>query len=151
MANRIGKLARKARVSLGLTQEDAAERLGVTVEFYARIERGSAQPSLRTLIRMAVAFELSTDYLIGLSDEEEAPRVVQRYLAREPDDPPELKRLIRRLRQGNPGFVELVAILVRSIQRWSVYELLTDLEDAGLASRSKKRVRTSALKRQPKT
>lgn len=56
------KLARKA---LGLTQEDAAELIGISSEFYARMERGNALPSVETLRKLANALRVSVDYLLG--------------------------------------------------------------------------------------
>lgn len=40
---------KKARKSLGLTQEQVAEKIGITANSYARIERGDAKPSYDTL------------------------------------------------------------------------------------------------------
>jgi transcriptional regulator with XRE-family HTH domain len=61
MANAV----RQARHARGLTQEQMAEQLGVTVEFYARIERGRAHPSLDTLVRMRSLLGASADSLLG--------------------------------------------------------------------------------------
>jgi len=40
---------KKARKSLGLTQEQVAAKIGKTANSYARIERGDAKPSYDTL------------------------------------------------------------------------------------------------------
>jgi transcriptional regulator with XRE-family HTH domain len=61
----IGRGVHQARKALELTQEDAAERIGVSPEFYVRIERGATMPSLRTLTRMVSAFDASADVLLG--------------------------------------------------------------------------------------
>ena len=65
LAQTIGNVARAVRKARGLTQEDAAERLGVTAEFYARIERGYSLPSTTSLAQMVTALEVSADVLIG--------------------------------------------------------------------------------------
>jgi transcriptional regulator with XRE-family HTH domain len=65
LAQKIGSVARAVRKARGLTQEDAAERLGVTAEFYARIERGYSLPSMTSLARMVAALDVSADVLIG--------------------------------------------------------------------------------------
>ena len=62
----IGRGVHQARKSLELTQEDAAERIGVRPDFYARIERGATMPSLRTLTRMVWALDASADVLLGI-------------------------------------------------------------------------------------
>lgn len=61
----IGNAAREARETREITPEDAAERIGVSPEFYARIERGTVTPSLRTVARMAEVLEVSADTLLG--------------------------------------------------------------------------------------
>ena len=58
-----------------LTQEDAADVVGVSVEFYARIERGKTSSSVPTLLRIAAAgLRLSSDVLLGLDRLSEAAR-----------------------------------------------------------------------------
>jgi transcriptional regulator with XRE-family HTH domain len=61
----IGRGVHQARKALKLTQEDAAERIGVSPEFYSRIERGATMPSLRTITRMVWALDASADVLLG--------------------------------------------------------------------------------------
>jgi transcriptional regulator with XRE-family HTH domain len=58
-------VARAARKARGFTLEDAAERLGLTAEFYARTERGYSLPSTASLAQMVAALEVSADVLIG--------------------------------------------------------------------------------------
>ena len=53
--------ARKAR---GLTQQEIAELIDVSVEFYRRLERGRALPSIETLIAMADTLEISVDSML---------------------------------------------------------------------------------------
>jgi transcriptional regulator with XRE-family HTH domain len=65
LAQKIGSVARAARKARGLTQEDAAERLGLTAEFYARIERGYSLPSTVSFAQMVTALDVSADVLIG--------------------------------------------------------------------------------------
>lgn len=45
----IGKNIKKAREKLGLTQAEVAEKAGINVNYYARIERGEARASYDTL------------------------------------------------------------------------------------------------------
>lgn len=66
LAKTIGSAARSARLARGLTQEDAADIVGVSLEFYARIERGKTLPSVPTLLRLAAALGVSADVLLGL-------------------------------------------------------------------------------------
>lgn len=45
----ISKRFKKARKESGLTQLEVAEKANVSVNYYARIERGEVSPSLETL------------------------------------------------------------------------------------------------------
>jgi transcriptional regulator with XRE-family HTH domain len=63
----IGKAAREARMALGLTQDTVAERINISAEFYARLERGSVKPSVDTLARMVAVLGVSADMLLGLA------------------------------------------------------------------------------------
>ena len=50
---------RRMRIERGDTQEDLAHRAGLTVAAFARIERGSANPTWTTVRRIAVALGVS--------------------------------------------------------------------------------------------
>jgi transcriptional regulator with XRE-family HTH domain len=49
----IGAHIRRARLAAGLSQEDAAARSGVGYKRWQEIEGGSANPTIRTLDRIA--------------------------------------------------------------------------------------------------
>ncbi len=66
LAITIGTAVRQARHALGLTQEQVAEKLGVSVEFCSRIERGVALPSLTTFVRLAAVLRVDGNTLFGL-------------------------------------------------------------------------------------
>lgn len=115
----IGKNARKARTALKMTQEEVAEQIGVTVEFYSRIERGAAAPSLDTLMRMATIFGVGADQLLGLAANETAQYLIKLYSVPPSEDPPELKRLIRRLRKLSPETIRATGGIVTIISQLS--------------------------------
>lgn len=50
---------RRLRTQRGETQEDLAHRAGITVAAFARIERGHANPTWTTVIRIAAALEIT--------------------------------------------------------------------------------------------
>ncbi|MCL4366485.1 MAG: helix-turn-helix domain-containing protein [Actinobacteria bacterium] len=45
----VGQNIKKAREKVGLTQEQVAEKVGIHVSYYSRIERGVVNPSLDKL------------------------------------------------------------------------------------------------------
>lgn len=113
----IGKAARRARNSLGLTQEDVAERLAITPQFYGRIERGHALPSVVTLVHMTEVLDISADALMGHNGVRRVrsakPRAGPR--TRLKTDSPELRRLVRYLRKASPATIDLVSVLMEEL------------------------------------
>ena len=61
---KLGKNLRAARVKLGLTQEEVAERSGVQAGEVSRIERGKRDPQVSTLEKLAAAVELPPGRLL---------------------------------------------------------------------------------------
>ena len=64
----IGYRFRHLRKGLHLTQETTAEKLGVSLALYSRIENDHQEPSTHILIAAADLFAVSLDYLVGRSD-----------------------------------------------------------------------------------
>lgn len=52
---------------LHLTQEELAEKLGITPESVGNIERAVCFPSIHTLARIAEVCGVTTDYLLGIN------------------------------------------------------------------------------------
>ena len=55
----LGSLVRKARLSLGLTQADAAGLLGVGIRFLSELERGKPTLEIERVLRVAIGLGLS--------------------------------------------------------------------------------------------
>ncbi|MBR4040237.1 MAG: helix-turn-helix domain-containing protein [Clostridia bacterium] len=55
----IGRNIRSARRAAHLTQEQAAEKTGISALHFGRIERGEHEPSIRLLSRIASALDTS--------------------------------------------------------------------------------------------
>lgn len=116
LAKSIGSAARQARTALELTQEDAAERIEVSVEFYARIERGNSLPSVPTLARLAGVLGVSADALLGRTVFVPGGGPSWMHVA-PPADGPEVRRVMRMLRRASPGTLRLVTMLLKEIER----------------------------------
>jgi transcriptional regulator with XRE-family HTH domain len=52
-----------------LKLEQAAEKAGISLSFWSDIEQGRRQPSVDTLTSIAEAFDVTTDYLLGRTDD----------------------------------------------------------------------------------
>ena len=63
-----GKNLSSLRKSKGLTQYELAERLGFSRGQLANYEQGQREPDFESLQKIANFFDVSTDYLIGRTD-----------------------------------------------------------------------------------
>ena len=52
-----------------LLQKDIANDIGVSLRAYQYYERGERNPDTETLTKLADYFDVSTDYLLGRSDD----------------------------------------------------------------------------------
>lgn len=62
------KRLKELRLDGGFTQQSIADELGIKQQSYARYELGNGEPSLQTLVKIAEIFDVSTDYLLGITD-----------------------------------------------------------------------------------
>lgn len=58
----------KIRLQRGLTQKEVAEHLNMTERSYQHYEGGTRRPNYEGLAALAVYLDVTTDYLLGLSD-----------------------------------------------------------------------------------
>lgn len=65
-----GNTLKKLRTEEGLTQQQLAERLGVTKSVVSYYELQERYPSPEVLTKLASIFHVTTDYLLGLSRSE---------------------------------------------------------------------------------
>lgn len=59
---------RDLREDRDMTQQDVARYLSFTHSAYAKIERGERTLSAEMLIKLSTLYDVSTDYLLGLTD-----------------------------------------------------------------------------------
>jgi len=61
-----GDKLKRLRKEKRLTQSQLANRIGITKSVVSAYESASRYPSYTTLIKIAIVFGVSTDYLLGL-------------------------------------------------------------------------------------
>ncbi len=61
----VGARIKQLRYAAGKTQEEMAERLGVSLRNYQRLETGQTNMSLRTIARLAAALEVEPHSLLA--------------------------------------------------------------------------------------
>lgn len=60
----IGKNIKEARENTNFTQADVAKKLGINVNYYARIERGELIPSFKVLEAIAKLLKLKSSDIL---------------------------------------------------------------------------------------
>lgn len=60
-----GNKLKDAREKLGLTQTEVAEKAGIHVNFYARLERGEEKPSIATVRKLSKLLKISSADILG--------------------------------------------------------------------------------------
>ncbi len=68
----LGNRIRLARERAGYTQEKVAEKIGVSRSAVSRWEQGEIEPKVQNLVAVAALLNVSTDYLLGIGDHENA-------------------------------------------------------------------------------
>ncbi|MBZ4419098.1 helix-turn-helix domain-containing protein [Myxococcus sp. RHSTA-1-4] len=121
LASMLGAASRAARVRMGLTQADVAERIGMASEVYGRLERGHMLPSVQNLRRLCVVLNVPPHELLGLGENLSAPppakdKAVGTAKVRE-DDTPEMRRLMRNLRKLSPVQLKLMNLVASAMQQ----------------------------------
>lgn len=112
VAHAFGSRLRRAREAQGWTQAELAERIGLATEAYGRLERGRSLPRADTLVHLAQALHISTDYLLGLEDDLIAREAGGSY---EATDSPDIQRAVRLLRALPPRTVSAIAMLLATL------------------------------------
>jgi transcriptional regulator with XRE-family HTH domain len=67
---RLGRRLRELRVERGLSQEEAADLIGLHAKSLPRIEGGTANPTVATLVAASVAYKVSLSALFTETQEE---------------------------------------------------------------------------------
>lgn len=68
----IGRKIKELRLKKGITQEKLAKVLGVTTSMVGMYETGARKPSYEVLNKIARYFNVTTDYLLGLEEQQDA-------------------------------------------------------------------------------
>ncbi|AAY52819.1 gp33 [Listeria phage A500] len=63
-----GNRLKQLRKNTNKTQEDISKILGISRGAYSHIENGRNEPDMETIVKLANIFEVSTDYLLGKSN-----------------------------------------------------------------------------------
>lgn len=64
----VGKRLKERRLQLNMTQRQVASKLGMTQPAYHRFEKGTYECSYQQLQDICKLFDISADYLLGLTE-----------------------------------------------------------------------------------
>ena len=104
----IGENLKVLRKTLGITQLKAAERIDISVSGYREIERGNANPTLRTLELIAKGLEVPPLALLKDSMEEEKVQITRAIM--------QISLAVNKLTLlRRKQFLDLVGLLVASL------------------------------------
>lgn len=83
MNNVLGVRIRKLRERDSLSQKTLANTLGITQQAVAKWEGGKAEPDTAMILNIANIFDVSTDYLLGRTDNPQHKIIVKEDLPAE--------------------------------------------------------------------
>lgn len=83
-----GERLKALRLKKHLKQDELGEIFGIAPSTIGTYERGTREPSLETLLEMSKFFNVSLDYLLGVSEDE---RTLEDF---QEDNPRELKEFL---------------------------------------------------------
>jgi len=65
-----GARIRSAREQTGMTRDDLAKRLNIQYSALSKYESSAREPDFETLVQIANALRVSTDYILGCTEEQ---------------------------------------------------------------------------------
>jgi transcriptional regulator with XRE-family HTH domain len=70
---KLGARVRKARWASGRTQEEVAFSAGITFRVFGELERGRGNPTLRTILALARALDVTVSDLLAIEEDAKTP------------------------------------------------------------------------------
>ena len=65
----IGEVIRSLRIDRGLTQSELAAKISSTQKQISKWEIGFLEPNIEAIKKLAIFFDVTSDYLIGLEND----------------------------------------------------------------------------------
>lgn len=98
----LGDRLRKAREAMNYTQEELASVIGSGSKEIWRYENGKSRPTSDTIAKIAQELNISSDYLLGISDDPKPGLAISELSVKE-------KLIVIALRSGDKyGAIELI-------------------------------------------
>lgn len=110
-AIKIGKRVTELRVSLGFSQAKLASDAGITPAAISQIESGHRTPSTPILRNLSKVLRVSTDYLLGDSEQSEVKDIV------EDESVQKFFRSFKNLSEGDKNTIEKQIAFLKSQEK----------------------------------
>lgn len=117
MVKDIGQRIADFRRVRGLSQEELAELATLSRISIARYEAGKIEPGGQALGRIADALEVTTDELLGRSEQPEDPESDERWrISERIRRDPNLRILFEQTRKAKPEHIRAAAAVLKSLE-----------------------------------
>ena len=117
MVKDIGQRIADFRRVRGLSQEELAELATLSRISIARYEAGKIEPGAQALGRIADALEVTTDELLGRSEQPEDPENDERWrISERIRRDPNLRILFEQTRKAKPEHIRAAAAVLKSLE-----------------------------------
>lgn len=104
----------QCRRSLGLSQEELAQRIGVTRQAVSKWELGTSVPELQAVVKLAREFGVTTDYLLVEEEDRQESQQSREPEPTQPDWTEKLPRFLKRSLQRH-GWLGGLYICLRAV------------------------------------
>lgn len=121
----IGNQIKKLRQENKLLQKELAEELNLTQQTISSYESNKREPDSETLQKIAQYFDVSVDYLLGISKERTPADKIKEALSSDPElldfwdklsDREDLQELFKKTKNKNPEEVKRIIRVIKAME-----------------------------------
>jgi len=121
----IGNQIKKLRQENKLLQKDLVEELNLTQQTISSYESNKREPDSETLQKIAQYFDVSVDYLLGISKERTPADKIKEALSSDPElldfwdklsDREDLQELFKKTKNKNPEEVKRIIRVIKAME-----------------------------------
>ena len=107
---RLGERLAELRGDRGLTQKDLSEQLHISSSSISAYETGARLPSIEAVFDFAEYFDVTTDYLLGRTDNSVSPSVLKQEIV----DGESVERIIEKLLTLEPNQRSAICLIIEN-------------------------------------
>lgn len=121
----IGNRLKELRNDKDILQKELAEKLGLTQQTISLYESNKREPDYETLHKIANFFDVSTDYILGLTNERSSADKIKKAISDDPElvafwdklsKRPDLQLLFKQTKDLSPKAIHQVIRIMKAIE-----------------------------------